>query len=154
MVRPREPAALRVIAGTYRPDLGEPDRPQRSGDQLTKLPPPPAELSEAAADAWRRVGQAALDAGVLTAPDLPMLRLGAEALGTAAEAEAVIRKDGITLACASGGAKAHPAVKVLEAARYQAMRCLVELGLSPRARNNVAAAPDPADYDPTEEFFR
>ena len=97
-------------------------------NRLTTAPPPPAGLDPAAAETWRELAAGYVQTGTLTASDLPLLRLAAEALADERAARRVIEAEGLTIATAAGGRKSHPALKVRQAARATAMRLLLALG--------------------------
>ena len=96
-------------------------------------------MSEAARDEWKRLAPIVVDLGTLSRADLRGFELLCSILGTAADAESVIKSEGMTFATA-GGVCAHPACKLLETARAQAARLLEQFGLTPKARNYVGQA--------------
>jgi P27 family predicted phage terminase small subunit len=151
MARPRTSNAYKDLTGTYRSDRAH---PQTASERLAQCPQPPTDLSDVARSEWERLAAAAHEIGTLTAADLRAFRLLCETLATAAEAQGVIGREGMTLPTGSGGTRAHPATKVLETARAQAARLLAEFGMTPRGRNYVGAAPARAEEDELERFLR
>jgi P27 family predicted phage terminase small subunit len=85
---------------------------------------------------------------MLTAMDLPMLRLLAEAQATEREMVSVLEREGLTIAAGSGGRKAHPALRAGAAARTTAIRLLEAFGMPPASRQRVDQAPLPATLMP------
>jgi P27 family predicted phage terminase small subunit len=90
------------------------------------------------------IGPVLVDMGVLTLADLRTLALLCETLATVTELENAVQREGFTIAAATGGGKAHPALKALETTRNSAHRMLGDFGLHPKARNYVSRAPGPA----------
>jgi P27 family predicted phage terminase small subunit len=140
MAAPRKPAETKRLQGTARRDR-ERSAPRPSGG--VRAPRPPADLSEEARKHWSKLAPICMRLGVLGEADLVAFRLLTETLGTASAAEAAIKADGITVTAGSGGKKAHPALKMLETARNQATRMLIEFGLTPRARQAVGLPAGP-----------
>src|SRR5919202_2961857 len=140
MPRPRLSAAQKRLRGTYRADRSAPAAPS---ERLSRCPPPPATLTDAGTAEWKRLAPIAHRLGTLCAADLRAFELLCMTLATAAEAEATIRREGMTLPTGSGGTRAHPAIRIMEGSRAQAARLLIEFGLTPRARNAVEPAPPP-----------
>ena len=80
----------------------------------------------------------------MTEADLRTLALACETLATATVLETTILEEGFTIEAATGGRKAHPALKALESTRNAAHRMLSDFGLSPKSRKFVSKAPGPA----------
>jgi P27 family predicted phage terminase small subunit len=141
MPAPKKPSHMKVIAGTDRADR----RPkQRVGDRLLSSPPPPKYLSRGAKTQWRRVVPAIFRLGVLTEADVTALALLSETLATAEEARVIVDREGFAVSTADGGAKPHPAARIMETARSQVLQLFDRFGLSPRARQSVDVNPDRA----------
>jgi P27 family predicted phage terminase small subunit len=110
-------------------------------DRLTAPPRAPAHLSERARAEWGPLARATVELGVLTPADLRALGLLAECLATECELRETLRTEGTTIAGADGNRKAHPALRLLESTRNQAVRLLAEFGLTPRGRQGVDVRP-------------
>jgi P27 family predicted phage terminase small subunit len=110
---------------------------------VLSVPLAPSHLTELAKVEWRRLAPLIHAQRTLAAADLRGFELLCETLATGAMAQAAIAAEGLTVVTPMG-ARAHPAVKILEAARAGATRLLIEFGLTPRAREHVCAAPDDA----------
>ena len=136
MARPRTPTTTKAAQGTLRPGR---ESPATAADALTTAPAPPDHLSEASQAEWKRLAPVVVDLGTLSRADLRGFELLCSILGTAADAESVIKSEGMTFATA-GGVRAHPACKLLETARAQAARLLEQFGLTPKAQNYVGQA--------------
>lgn len=147
----RKSSAVKELRGTLRRDrMPKPER----GARLTKPPRPPAHLSEGACVQWRRLAPAAVALGTLTTTDLATLGLLAETLATAEAARAIVEAEGFSVATADGGAKAHPAVRIMETARGQARPLLEAFGLTPRARQALdVIRAEPADNSPWRDLM-
>jgi P27 family predicted phage terminase small subunit len=149
MARPRTPTTIKSAQGTLRPGR---ETPATAADALTTAPTPPPHLSPAAANEWKRLAPVVVDLGTLSRADLRGFELLCSILGTAADAEAVIKTEGMTFATA-GGMRAHPACKLLETARAQAARLLEQFGLTPKARNYVGQAKQAATEAEKPGYF-
>ncbi|HJS89381.1 MAG TPA: phage terminase small subunit P27 family [Steroidobacteraceae bacterium] len=132
-------------AGTFRQDRTA--RKSRSRRVVT-IPDPPAHLTELARPEWLRLAPPICAQRTLAETDLRSLELLCEVLGTANQAQATLAKEGLTIR-SGDSVRAHPAVKILEGARAQATRLLIEFGCTPRARGHVEPA---ADADPANPF--
>ena len=88
----------------------------------------------------------------MAAADVPTLKLCCKTLATCDELEAAISSEGFTIEAATGGRKAHPALKALETQRNAAARLLASFGLSPKARKYVDKAPTPRKDSPWARF--
>jgi P27 family predicted phage terminase small subunit len=141
---PRQADSVKATRGTIRPDRAARRDPTA---RLVAAPRSPAGLSPAAARAWRSLARELVAAGVLSAMDLPMLRLLAEALATEREMGAVLAAEGLTIAAGSGGRKAHPALRAGADARTTAIRLLEAFGMSPASRQRVDQAPPAREAD-------
>lgn len=147
----------KLLRGTLRPGR---TRRKRVTGRLARCPPPPAHLGETAAAEWRRLAPQAHALGTLHGCDLRAFELLCEVLATEKRARETVERDGLTVPTADGGAKAHPAVKAMEAARNQAHRLLADFGLTPRGRQGVDVQEETHDEwlaqfrgDPAEQFF-
>lgn len=146
MAHVRRSKKERILTGTIRKD-----RLRHVGgvQVLSRLPPPPAGLSESAADAWSRCGRLAIELGTLTRYDVALLELLARTLGSVADLEQLLAAEGLIVGTAS---KAHPAANLLERSRAQAHRMLSDLGLTPPSREKLSIQPQ--DDGKTGQFFR
>jgi P27 family predicted phage terminase small subunit len=120
--------------------------------RLLTVPRPPKHLSQRAATEWKRVAPALVAIGTLTGADLRALELLAETLATEAEARAILATEGLTAQTADGGSKSHPAVRIMETARGQAVRLLADFGLTPKGRQSVDIVPLPSAKLPAGSY--
>ena len=151
MPAPRKSNARKSVNGTLRADR----QPRKDyASRLTEPPEPPAELSANGRRIWCRLAAIATGVGVLTNADLPLLELLVATIEAEADARAAIAAEGVTVAAANGGRKGNPAAGVAEAARAQAVGMLRELGLTPRSRQTVDAAPLARGANPFEKYGR
>ena len=125
-----------------------------AGERLTRAPVAPDTLSDAGKKEWRPLARNLVEMGVLTRADLRTLELCCETLATATALEETIHAEGFTIEAATGGKKAHPALKALETTRNAAHRMLSDFGLSPKSRKYVERAPAPAKDNPWSEFSK
>ena len=148
MPRYRTTESRAKLRGTFRPG-----RAKRSPkvERVAAVPPPPEGMSEAASREWNRLAPLICATRTLTAADGPALELLSNTLATAAEAQGVVEREGLTVTGASG-IRPHPCVKIFEQARVQATRLLCEFGLTPRARGHVEPVGEPAKGNPFAEI--
>jgi P27 family predicted phage terminase small subunit len=145
MPRYRTSDASKRLAGTYRSDRAK-RRPSVNG--LVTVPAAPDHLTELARKEWHRLAPLVAEQRTLTQADLRGFELLCDTLASAAQAQEVIAREGMTITGDGGKIRAHPAVKILEAARAQATRLLIEYGLTPRARGHVEPAADTTPHNP------
>lgn len=116
--------------------------PRQSAMERLKVPPdPPTTLTDEAKSEWIILAASCVDLGVLSGADLRALELLCEVLASEQELRALLQKEGMTIAGAGSNAKSHPAVKLLESTRNQAVRMLSDFGLTPRGRLGVEIRP-------------
>jgi P27 family predicted phage terminase small subunit len=144
----RKPESKKRVSGTFRRDRA---KKAPSGEALASVPPAPDHLSPVARKEWQRLAPHLVKQGTMARADLRAFELLSEVLATSAQAQAVIAEQGLTIGT-DGSVRAHPAIKILEQARAQAIRLLGEFGLTPRARGHVEPAPPPAAKNPFSEI--
>jgi len=110
-------------------------------DRLRTAPQAPAHLSERARIEWKALAPVCCEMGTLTNADLRALELLCECLATESDLRETLKREGLTIPGAGANSKAHPATKLLESTRNQAVRLLCEFGLTPRGRLGVELAP-------------
>lgn len=137
MPRNRLPDTIKATQGTLRKCRTV---PAVAAEALTTIPPPPRHLPTAASGEWKRLAPVVESLGTVSAADLRAFELLCSTLATAADAEAKVRDEGMTMPTSGGGIRSHPAIRVMETARGQAARLLEQFGLTPKARNYVSRA--------------
>lgn len=110
--------------------------------RLIRPPLPPENLSACARAHWERVAAACVKLRTLREADLPALELLVGALAAEQTARAILDKNGLTVETAAGGVKPHPAVRMAETARAQAIALLDRFGLNPKSRSGVERIED------------
>jgi len=110
-------------------------------DRLRTAPQAPAHLSERARIEWKALAPVCCEMGTLTNADLRALELLCECLATESDLRETLKREGLTIPGAGANSKGHPATKLLESTRSQAVRLLCEFGLTPRGRLGVELAP-------------
>lgn len=145
----RKSAARKRLHGTARAD-----RAARVdyAERLTEPPPPPRKMPADARAIWRHIAAAAVGIGVLTRADLPLVELLVSALAAEDQAQKLLAAEGLTIAAGSGGRKKHPGAAIAESARGQALAMMRELGLSPKSRQAIDAAPPSRGANPFLRF--
>jgi P27 family predicted phage terminase small subunit len=137
----RTPAARKRMRGTLRKDR---NRPRSASERPARCPRPPATLSKGGISEWQVLAPIAHQLGTLCVADVQAFSMLCETLATERTARETVAIQGMTVPTLDGGRKSHPAVKVMETARGQALRLFTEFGMTPRSRNYVTAAPMPA----------
>ncbi len=141
--------ARRALTGTGKPST-------RSRKTITApdagAPPAPAWLSDQARAEWDSLVPVLLELGTLTAADGHALALLADALATYRFLSAELMRTGATVPT-KDGVKANPAGALAGDAWRRACRMMLEFGLTPAARNRVAAPPESPEVDPLEQFI-
>lgn len=131
--RPPLDPATRVLRGTWRPDRHGPQpataapvvyEPAAGAAGLVP-PDPPGHLSAEAASWWTYV----TTTWALDRHHLLLLRAASEAWDQAQQAREVLARDGLTVATADGGIKAHPCLTVATSARAQFASLVAQLDL-------------------------
>jgi P27 family predicted phage terminase small subunit len=138
-MRYRTPDGRKKVAGTFRPDRS---KRQPKADRLKTVPPAPKHLTELARRQWSQIAPLIAEQRTLSPADLPALEQFSCTLATVAQAQAVVEAEGMTIRLDNGAVRCHPAVKILETARAQALRWCVEFGITPRARGHVEPVAD------------
>ncbi len=118
------------------------DEPPRDG-----VPAPPDWLSDDARSEWLRVLPMLLnERRTLSLSDLPIFTNYCVAVGQVAEANRILKEEGMTFKGPSGPKK-HPALAILSDAMTQARQMATEMGLTPASRGRPGikeGANDPA----------
>lgn len=145
----RTSAASKQLRGSFRADRYS----APTGEALTRSPQVPSDLSKDAKKLWREIAPVLAQKRVLTEGDLAALKLLCSSLSLEQVARETIEREGLTVDSVQG-VRAHPATRICQQARSEASRLLVEFGMTPRARQNVEAVPEPRPVDPAEKFFQ
>lgn len=149
MPNPKKPIQKKMLSRTARKCR---EIPKSTASALTAAPRLPRGMSKAAAAEWKSLMPMVIELGTISGADLRAFELLCVTLATATEAEETIKQEGLTVSAASGGTKAHPAIKVMECARSQAANLLRDFGLTPKSRAYVAPAGRSAKGNPFDEF--
>jgi P27 family predicted phage terminase small subunit len=96
-----------------------------------RRPSPPASLSTRARAEWRRLAPIAHEVGTLTARSAKQFELLCEVLSTERQAREIVATEGLTTKSERGGAKLHPAARMLEVSRAQAAVMMRQFRLEP-----------------------
>ena len=138
---PRKPKNIKLLTGTYRPSRDNPNAPEPERG----TPDVPEWLGESARRFWGELTPQLEAMRVLTPCDRTALGLLADTLAEYHAARAVVQKEGQTYAKGSRGRKtlrrAVPELEIARQARRDALRLLVEFGLTPASRPRVSAEP-------------
>lgn len=96
-----------------------------------RRPSPPATLSTRAREEWRALAPVAHEAGTLTARSAKQFEILCEVLATERQAREIVATEGLTVKSEKGGAKLHPAARMLEVSRAQAAVLIRQFRLEP-----------------------
>jgi len=147
MARPRKSPQLRALEGE------QPCRARRAPvAEPGRFPEPPPYLSDAEEYAWFRVQKALEAAGHLAPTDAEALEIYCVTYARWRKAVEDLADEGLTLEGPRGGLSLNPLVAVASDASKTMIRLLIQLGMTPVARNQVTPTEDPAD-DPILKFL-
>ncbi|MFG1237174.1 phage terminase small subunit P27 family [Xanthobacter autotrophicus DSM 597] len=115
--------------------------------QPDDLPAPPEWLGDDAREEWLRVLPILLgERRTLSMADLSIFANYCVAIGQVAEANRILKEEGLTFSGPSGP-KRHPAVAVRSDGMTQARQMAAELGLTPASRGRPGIKPGSGDGD-------
>lgn len=141
--RARKPSALRARQTPATRNEPKPERAQ--------VPAPPTGLNEDERSAWLDLKALVDPLGVFTAADLVAFEAMVTALSTARQAQAVLRREGITFEGIGSReqvvVKARPEVAILLNAQKALMLWMSRFGLSPSDRSRVTQAPEMSEFE-------
>ena len=99
--------------------------------RLEEIPPPPETLSPGAREHWLELIPLVFELRTARVCDIPALVLMCEARADLDALQSAIRTEGHTTTAGSGGQKANPAQRALEATRRQVENQMGSFGLMP-----------------------
>ena len=142
-----------IAQGTYRPDRHEGKGVTKG---LEKPPPPPKDLPEAAREIWKAEVGELFAATVIAAKDLPTLRDLVMQVMYMRDAEADLKKNGLTIkADLKAGEKlvTNPAWRIFQDAQKIVLQIRKEFGCTPLSGQRMTM-PEPPKPDPFDFIFR
>ena len=86
--------------------------------------------------------------------DNAALSMLARNYSTFIKASKQLEKDGLTVISDRGNLTAHPLIKVAKDAQIQAMKVMVEFGLTAKARTKLSKMEKPEEDSPFEKFIK
>ncbi len=107
-----------------------------------RRPSPPASLSTRAREEWRALAPVAHEIGTLSTRSAKQFEILCEVLATERQAREIVATEGLTVKSEKGGAKLHPAARMLEVSRAQAALMMRQFRLEPP--KTAAGNPPPA----------
>lgn len=146
--KPR-PTHLKLVTG----NAGRRPLNRREPRAVPALPEPPAHLSTAALEEWKRLAPELARLGVLTSLDRAALAGYCQAYADWIEAEAKLRQHGKLMRGHRGRLVKSPYVRLRDSALVLMLKFSAEFGLTPSSRSRVVAAPPEPD-DPADKYFR
>ena len=136
--RPKKPANLKVLQGTYRPAR---TNPGGVFPELTDNLQAPEWLPKEARDKWNQLAPTLQRNGLLTECDLDTLTLYCQTWVRYLEAEDKLQTEGSTTTAASGYTQVSAWVTIAKNARSDLLMFGDRLGLSPSARGRIHTEP-------------
>jgi len=136
------PTALKILRGNPgRRPLNHAEPQVRS-----RLPPPPAHLSEAARRNWRAIGKMLRDAGIITPIDAAAFGAGVAAYTRWQEATEALNRlivagqpgSGLLVKSPDGGVRLNPLLRVIRESEASFLRVFAEFGMTPSSRSRIA----------------
>ena len=94
------------------------------------------------------------ETGIMDKVDNAALSMLARNYSTFIKASKVLEKDGLTVISDRGNLTAHPLIKVAKDAQIQAMKVMVEFGLTAKARTKLSKMEKPEEDSPFEQFIK
>ena len=94
------------------------------------------------------------ETGVMDKVDNAALLMLALNYSTFIQASKQLAKDGLTVISDRGNLTAHPLIKVAKDAQIQAMKVMVEFGLTAKARTKLSKMEKPEEDSPFEKFIK
>ncbi len=94
------------------------------------------------------------ETGIMDKVDNAALSMLARNYSTFIKASKQLEKDGLTVISDRGNLTAHPLIKVAKDAQIQAMKVMVEFGLTAKARTKLSKMEKPEEDSPFEQFIK
>lgn len=94
------------------------------------------------------------ETGIMDKVDNAALSMLARNYSTFIKASKQLEKDGLTVISDRGNLTAHPLIKVAKDAQIQAMKVMVEFGLTAKARTKLSKMEKPEEDSPFEKFIK
>jgi P27 family predicted phage terminase small subunit len=138
------------------PDTGgltPPRSPDTGGLTPPRSPDTPAWLGDVAAAKWAQIHALLAELRLIDDRDRDAVALYCDAWQQLADANATIKKKGEYFETDKGYVGLHPAVLKRRKAVDVIRKLGEQLGLTPRARTNLASANRPAKSDPLQQFL-
>ena len=147
--RKPKPTKTRVLHGTFRPDRANAGEPQPKPADLE----PPAHLSGPAKEEWHRMGAALHPVGLLTELDVPAFEMYCESYARWAKAKDMVAEKGMCVVTSNGNIIQNPYLSIANKAQEQAIKIMVEFGMTQSSRTRVSARPPAGDDDSVEKML-
>ena len=127
--------------------------PDTGGLTPPRSPDTPAWLGDVAAAKWAQIHALLADRRLIDDRDRDAVALYCDAWQQLADANATIKKEGEYFTTEKGYVGLHPAVLKRRKAVDVIRKLGEQLGLTPRARTNLASANRPPKSDPLQQFL-
>ena len=135
------PTAIKELAG----NPGKRPLNRREPKPRSRIPKPPAHLSDAERVEWRRILRITAPMGVITEAEADILALYVASYAQWVECRREIEAKGILVVSEKGAVMRNPVLKVADDAQRTMLRCMGELGLTPSARVRMVAPESAGD---------
>lgn len=114
----------------------------------------PKDIEKEASEYMKDVLEKLKDRGVMENVDTAALTMLARNYSTFIRASKQVEKDGMMITNNKGNLEAHPMIKVAKDAQTQAMKVMVEFGLTAKSRKKLPSMDKKDDDSPLEQFVK
>lgn len=114
----------------------------------------PKDIEKEASEYMKNVLQQLEERGVMENVDTAALTMLARNYSTFIRASKQVEKDGMMITNNKGNLEAHPMIKVAKDAQTQAMKVMVEFGLTAKSRKKLPSMDKKDDDSPLEQFAK
>ena len=160
--RPRLPAELKVLKGTFRSDRNPKEEPKPP--PVYEVRNPPAYIGKFGKELWKDVVEGLVATGVLTQVDWPVLEICCQSYNMYREAvddiywttDMIGRKKKRTLSeylQEKGTSQKILAIRAMDSAKADFLHFASELGMTPVARNRIDVSGDTKERDPMDDLL-
>ena len=148
--RPRKPAQLKIIQGTFQPSRNPVSEPEFL--PLTEIPEPPKAMNKYGKELWEKLGRELIVTGVMTTPDLIAFEMLCSTFGRYKIYEDYIAKSPLTNIDGKHGGRSAQSQQ-MNADLSMCIKLMQQFGLTPSDRNRLGISPK-KKVDPDTERMK